>query len=327
MTYPLAAPRRTLGLSVPVTEALNPRLWKERYCFGTTLGPGSVPSGAGAVVAACAGSRRRAQLTTTQEDIVAKVVGEIPDHVIAWHLRAALSELEVKLGVPMGTLIVKGDPVDSGLVLGVDYDKLDQRREFLRSQQSVWLRLDLPPNVISVERVRAYWFDTKVWEVSEAVGNHNIISLTHQGPGTIHLAPTAFTQLTFGFPIGGVPQTSAFQRVYGWPGDIPKFWSVDYTLGPVTHAGEVGQIEAVLAHWVYCKAGILLLSIGGMATSKGLTSASVSIDGVSKSFGLQASAMYGVNSALETRLKEAEEAIDWKALKLYKAGMRVIPYA
>lgn len=322
------ATHRSLGLTVPVTEVLDPTLWRERYVFGTTLGPGVAPSsGAAAVVAACSGSRRRAQLTTQQETALGDHAGEIPDDVIRWHLRAALSELEVKLGIPMGTVVVKGEPVDAGLIIGQHYDKAEPRRQFQRSAQRDWLRLDLPPSVISVERIRAYWFGTLIWEISQAVGNLEIVQISYPTVGTTHLVPTSNTMLTFGFPLAGSVPWQAIQQVYGWPAEIPAVWSCDYTIGPVTHTGEVGRIEAVLAHWVYCKAGIVLLSIGGMATSRGLTSASLSIDGISKSFGLQASAMYGVNSALETRLKEAEEAIDWKALKTYKAGIRVMPYA
>ena len=50
------------------------------------------------------------------------------------------------------------------------------------------------------------------------------------------------------------------------------------------------------------------------------------MDGVSRSIGLQASAIYGLNSALEHVFDELVKRIDFKALRLQKKGLRVIPY-
>lgn len=260
------------------------------------------------------------------QGVVNQAVNEIGDDVIRWHLRAAMSELEIKLGMPMGTVVVKGDPVDDGLVQGVDYDRVDPRRVFLMSDQRTHYRIDLPAGVVSVERVRAYWYDQLVWSISGTDSNYGLIRLEHPGTSSLHILPTQAATLLVAVPSIGTAEYGALQLIHGYPSRLPGVWSVDYTLAPVTKTGVVGHIEVALAHWIACKAGVLLLSIGGSAASRGLTSTSISIDGLSRSIGLQASAMYGIYSALETRMKEAEEAIDWKHLRTYKRGLRIRGY-
>lgn len=304
------ASERVLGLSVPVTETLNPKLWKERYAHGVLLGA----------------MRREWQNTNRGGDPrreLVRRVDEIPDTTIRWHLRAALSELEVKLGIPMGVVICKADPVDDDLVIGRDYDKQVQRLPYTLAGNEAWWRIDLPSGVISVERVRAYYFGTKIWEFSTDRGNEDQIRIQWPTQGVVHLLPTNLASLIV-TPEG---RTGVFWTVYANRVGVPDFWAVDYTLGPRTKTtGQVGQIEVVLADWVFCAAGRKLLSLASMAVSRGVSSSSVSMDGVSRSVSLQASAMYGMNSALETAYKEAMERIDWKALRTYKRGIRIKQY-
>jgi hypothetical protein len=326
---------RTMGLSVPVTEALDPALWRERYAYGITLGVGEPSAETAALkdVLGCDTSRGhpktaggRALKAETADDCISALATEIPPSVIRWHLRAAMSELEIKLGIPFGVVVTKGIPVDDGLVQGTDYDRAEPRRVFLESERRAFYRVDLPASVLSVERVRAFWFDQLVWSISADDNNQALIQLEHPSTGSMHLLPTQAATLLIAMPISSSPEYGSLQMMMGYPSQLPGVWSIDYTQGPMTKQGQPGHIEAALAHWIYCKAGILLLSMGGMAASKGLTNASLSIDGLMKSIGLQASAMYGINSALENRLKEAEEAIDWNKLRLYKRGMRIRPY-
>jgi hypothetical protein len=320
---------RTLGLTVPVTEALDPQLWRERYAHGLFLGssPASAPSGSGSLadrLCAGQGTPKTGAIKALQDSQAAlsAVVTEISDDVIRWFLRVALSELEVKLGIPMGIITVKSLPVDDGLVQGRDYDRAEPRRPFTRSDQGNWFRIDLPPNVISVERVRAYWFDSLVWEISPANNNEQLFKLEWPRIGSGHILPTVMANLFIqGTSYGALNLHNSFQT------PLPDVWGVDYTCGPVDHyLGQPAQIEAVLAHWVYCAAGILLLAEGGLARSQGLTSASVSIDGLSRSIGLQASGVTGLYGALSDAYERTMERIDWKALKLYKAPPRLVPY-
>lgn len=316
-------PHRTLGLSVPITEALDPALWRSRYAYGVVLGPTTTAARSNAALRKALGCDGSEAVQTQR--LVSAVADDLPDDTIRYHLRVAASELEVKLGMPLGIVVVKGNPVDPGLVAGRDYDFEEPRRVYLQSERQQFYRIDLPAGVISVQRVRAYFFGQLVWSV-EGDDAGRMLHLEHPGTSSLHIMPTHGATMLVASPTVALPNYGSLHMLTQFATGLPDVWSVDYTLGPRTRAGQVGQIEAVLAHWIACKAGILLLSIGGMAASKGLTSASLSIDGLSKSIGLQASAMYGINSALENRLKEAEEAIDWKALRMYKRGLRVRPY-
>lgn len=304
----MAASERMLGLSVPVTEVLDPKLWRERYAYGVLLG-----------------ALTREWKTTSRggdphRELV-KVVDEIPTETMRWHLRAAVSELEVKLGVPMGVAVCKAEPVDEGLVLGRDYDRVVTRRPYTWSRAETWSRIDAPSSCLSIERIRAYYYGSKVYEFSEAQGNASAIRLIWPRQGITHLLPASLASIA----ITADGQAGVFALIAGRQQVVPDFWAIDHTIGPTDrHTGMPGHMEAVLADWVYCAAGIKLLNLASIAVSKGITSTSVSMDGVSRSVALQASAMYGMNSCLEHVYDEAMKRIDWKSLRTYKRGLRVV---
>lgn len=306
----MAISERFLGLSVPVTEVLDPALWRERYAFGVLLGA----------------IERSWQMVNRGGDVhreLVKHVDAVPDTTIRWHLRAAMSELEVKLGVPMGVSICKSTPVDEGLVQGRDYDVEVPRTPYAVGDIEAWWRITVPASCISIERVRAYFFGTKIWEFSAAQGNLEHIQLQWPRQGQAHLLPTNLASIII-MPDG---RTGVFHTIYAGRTNVPSFWAVDYTVGPVDRrTGQPGHIEAVLADWIYCAAGIKILNLASIAVSKGVTSTSVAMDGVSRSVSLQASAMYGMNSCLEHVYDEAMKRIDWKALRAYKRGLRVKAY-
>lgn len=314
-----------------MTDLLDPKLWRERYAFGITLGAGDRPVETDSIakILGCAPPRGTSKTLAGRElkaasSALQEAACGLSDTVIGWHLRAATSDLEIKLGIPLGLVVAKGTPVDAGLVRGQDYDVEVPRKEFTNSNARLYYRIDLPAGVVSVQRIRAYWFNQLVWSISAADGNLDLIQLEHPGTSSLHIMPTQSATLLVGFPeIGGFAYGS-MQMICGYPSPLPAVWSVDYTIAPRARYGAVGEVEAALAHWVYCRAGVLLLSIGGRAASRGLTNASLSIDGLSKSVGL--AGMGAINKALEDRLKEATEAIDWQQLRLYKRGLRVVPY-
>lgn len=311
---------RTLGLTVPVSEALDPKLWRERYAFGINLGPANGP-----FVSVTERLARAKQRVTdgccgeVPQDQLDDLVTQIPDDVIRWHLRAALSELEIKLGVPMGIQVVKSEPIDEGS--GPFHDKTIGRLPYTHGESIAWFRVDLPDNnIISVERIRGFYYGTQVWEISPQANNADLIRVEWKRPGTLHILPVNLQSIMV--TQGG--NYGIWHTIHMHRSPIPDFWAIDYTCGPVARNGEVGKIEAVLAHWVYCVAGITILSMGGLSQTKGLTSTSIGIDGVSRSIGLQAA---GVNSALENVLKEAEKRIDWKALRTAKRALRMKMYS
>lgn len=302
--------QRLLGLTVPVTEVLDPKLWRDRYAFGILLG-----------------EVRRTRIASRKPGDTSKAlkttIDAIPDDVIRWHLRAALSEMELKLGLPMGVQVCKADPLDDDAKKWRDYDRIVPRLPYTRCDAENWFRIDLPPSVISVERIRGYYFGTKVWEISNEKGNLDLIRVQWARQGITHILPTNLQSLLVLTGSGnyGVWSTLQMHR-----SPIPDFWACDYTIGPIANDGQAGQVEAVIANWVACAAGILLLDMMGMAVSKGLTSTSVSMDGVSRSISLGASAMYGINSSLERLYDEATKRIDIKALRTAKRGLRVKAY-
>lgn len=301
---------RALGLSMPVAEVLSPERWRTRYAHGVLLGA----------------IRREWRIVNRGGDPqreLERVVNALPDDTIRYHLAAVLSEVEVKLGVPMGVVICKSPPLDDGVVQGVHFDRLLERRPFLERGGIAW-RIPAPPGLVSIERVRSYFYGQKLWEVSAAEGNIGDLEISWARQGVATIAPTATTTVI----IGEALRTTLLQRVYGMQTAIPDFWAIDCTLAPTDrNTGIVGNIPLVLAHYVACAASRPLLSLASMAVSQGVTSSSVSLDGVSRSISLQASAMYGMNSALENVYKEAIERIDWKQLSMALRGVRVRGYS
>lgn len=325
--------RRVLGLSVPVTEMLDPSAWRQRYAYGIALGPSSGGSGQRTSDLAqmlCRGEGKKS-LVKEQDKLkdaqtqISELVDSLPDDVIRWHLRAAVSELEMKLGIPLGVVVYKGTPVAEGLIQGVHFDREYSRKPFLQGHAKEWYKIDLPSNVISIERVRAFWFGQVVWEISAERDNMDMVKLEWPKASSAHIIPTTMSNVLITAPGLGGGSYGAWQMFSG-TSKVPDVWSVDFTAGPRDQYGRVGHVEAALAHWCYAVAGILLLSMGGLARSQGLTSASISMDGLSRSIGLQASAIYGINSALEKALEDATKRIDWKAVRTYKRGLRVVPY-
>ncbi len=308
-----SASYRVLGLSVPVTEALDPKLWRERYAGGIALGGTKRLTLAERVAAAKAG--------TSAGDLI----DSIPDDVIKWHLRAAMSELEVKLGIPMGIEVVKTVPLDEGLIKGQHYDHLKPRLPYTHGEALTWFRIDLPPNVISIERIRAFYFDRLVWNFEGDTLDQ--VLLEWPKAGVLHIIPRDLESVIVTSGSMGSGNYGIWETINLHHSPVPDFWAVDYTRGPVSRDGKVGHIEAVLAHWVYATAGILLLSQAGLAQSKGLTSTSISMDGVSRSISLQASAIYGINSALENAYEKAAKRIDWKQLRASKRGLRMYMFS
>jgi hypothetical protein len=289
---------RTLGLTIPIPSLLDPVAWVSRYANGLLVTDGSLsPGDAGKV---------------------AKALQKVPAETIRWHLRCALSELEVKLGIPMGIQICKSDPIDPGLVQGRDYDRVVGRLPYVRGDADQWFLIKAPSSLISVERVRAYYFGQLAWEISEARGNMNLLQVEWPKVGELHVLPTNLAMLMV-TPTG---QYGIFQTLWNARNAIPGFWALDYTTGPIAEDGTPGEIELVLANWVCSIAGISILGGASMAASKGFTSTSLSFDGVSRSISLPPS-LFG---ALSDTLDKTAQRIDWKSLRSFKRPPRLINF-
>ncbi len=305
---------RTLGLTVPISEILDAELWVQRYAHGLPVLDTNTlrPERAGDAREACAGASAA----------LAEVVRPMPPATIRWHLRSALSELEMKLGLPMGIVVCKSEPLDEGEVLGQTFDQLVPPRPFSAQEAVEYYKIDLPSGIISVERVRGYFFDQKVWEISAARGNKSSLILEWPRQGATHMLPINMAQ--FVVPQAGGYLLTLYQIMASRHATLPGFWRLDYTRGPVSNHGQVGQIEIALANWCGMRAARTLLPLAATALSKGTGSQSVSYDGFSRSASLAGKNPF---SAIEDAYTALDDAIDWDRIRSYKKGFRVRPFA
>jgi len=308
----------TLGLTVPVSEVLSPRLWRERYAWGIPLAgpvqftPSQSLSEASCTLRDCAGNSE-----------IQATVAQIPDDVVRWHLRAALSELEMRLGISMGVLRVLSPELDPGEVHGKTFDRLAPRLPYKRQEAQNWYHLQLDRSVLSVERVRGYYMNQLVIEASTE--RHNIGNVVAQWKrqGDVYILPINIAALIVNSGYSPQPYAqSVWEMIWSSP-SIPDFWAVDYTVGVSDNqTGTPGQLEAILAHWVYLRAGKILINIAGTAFGQGITSTSISGDGFSRTVSTSQSAMYGINSAMELVYQGYTDSIDWERLRRQKVGIR-----
>lgn len=291
--------------SVPVAELVDPTLWRERYAWGLALGPGDVAIQRG---------RTRCAPPAEAASEFSRLTASLPPETIRWHLRTALSALEVQLGIPLGITVVKSPNLDEGAM----YDRLDARRPFLPMDSIQFLKIDLPGPVISVERIRAYYFGLLQWQWSTNMETLNSVRVEWKA-GNIHIVP-----LNLGVAAAGMdPSIFSLIQRFGPTNVMVDFWSVDYTLGPIDRNGHPGQVPAAAAHWVYCQAALTLFPMIGTAITKGLSGTSVSIDGVSRSVSVSGEHVY---SAVEQAAQRATELLDVKRLRAALRGPRVWSY-
>lgn len=304
---------RDLGLSVPVAELVDPDLWRQRYAYG--LIAGVLPSD-GTLAERLTAAKAAVTKEGTEEAV--KGIKSLPDAMIRWHLRAALSEVETKISMPMGVRIYKGDPVDEGLVQGQDYDAVYPRQPWLVSDVNAWYRIPVLPNLVSIERVRAYYFGNLVLSVS---GEN--IQMAHPRQGEANILPITFNTLALAQGWYG----SAHTLLLGSPRPVPNVWSIDFTTGPIDRDGTPSRVPAMLAAYVYALAGQAIFALDGLARSKGVTSSSLSMDGVSRSLSFASGGQGGgINSAVESYLEKAEKRIDINALRTSMKGIRILPF-
>lgn len=311
----MAAPLTT---SVHISEVLDPNLWRERFAWGTLLSR----------VFSIDPNISQAELNK----IKMATVGYLPDSVVVFHLTAALSELGAQIGIPMAVIRVKTRPVDSTLTLGVDYDVVRDALPWVRAASQQYERVDVGAPLISIQRVRLRNYDTEILDLDMSVTEDAArVKIVDSRSGIFHILPTTVggsggyvTTIPDDLPLGA----AWLGRGYGLPSmargqTSPASWVVDYTTGPIDDIGNAGFLPAQLANWVYAKAGVSLMSLSGIAQGGGIASGSVSLDGLSHSFGTTASAMYGLNSAFEGVLKDIHEKINWAIWRRQMTGVTV----
>lgn len=313
-----SAAYRNLGLTVPVTEVLDPDKWIERYAAGLPgLDPARLrPGTESGVRDACAGAGEA--LTGLRDQLF-----QVSKSTIRWHLRAALSEIEMKIGQPMGIVVCKSDPLDPGEAQGVTFDRLLPPKAYRLQDAAQYYKLDLPGNVISVERIRGYAYQQKVWELSAERGNLDNLLLEWPRQGGTHTLPITITQFIVPANVGTSPgfgltmlELLAFQG-----GSLPGFWRIDCTLGPVSNQGQIGQVETILAHWCGLRAAIALLPMAAVALNGGVGQSSVTFDGYTRSTSLAGKHAY---AAISDAFKALDDSIDWDRLRDSKRPFRLV---
>jgi len=304
----------TLG-STHISEILNPDRWRD-FAWGhiasraLAIDPHMDPAELNAVKAEAAGL--------------------LPDHVVTTQLCAALSELGAKLHARMNVQRVRSEPLDSTVsnVLGVDYDRGRDPIPYVKSMSEQFLRIDLGESVISVERVRFQNYGATVLNL-DTVAQLDNIRIADRKAGIIHIMPTT-GYLQIETAAGNEPLLMASRfRAFNYDhssrnNTLPASWLLDYTTGPVDNAtGRTGFLDASLVNWIDAYAGVILFSLSGIAVGGGIASTSLSIDGISRSIGTTASAMYGLNSAFEKVLADRSKEIKWSYWRQKYSGVHV----
>lgn len=317
---------RELGTSVPVAELVDPKLWRERYAwmipagqvwggvtFKELIGQPCRPKPPGSSASGTCG--------TDDDDADLSGFG-FPDSVVRWHLRAALSELEMRLTINLGMQLVHSEPLVDGEIQGRDFDVLEPRRTLATAQVDGYAQIQVLPDVIRVDRVRGIWYGTTVLDLKRSE-HPDALTITHPKEGVIAIRPPlGYAAITTPTPYSwlGLP-SFWFSRGFV---PVPGFWAVDYLRGPISKDGKPGHIEAVFANWVYAAAGLTLLALDSAARSRGLASSSLTMDGVSRSVTLAKNG--DLNAVLTDAFDRIDKSIDWKATRLGKRGLRLRPF-
>lgn len=290
---------RDLGTDVAIQDVLDARKWAEAI-FWPVL-----------------------ETMATTPDVRQKgksLLDSLPAGAVSWALRAGLSTVETAIGITFGLLRYAGDPVTDGLTRGRDYDRIAPVQSFdpnARTPQGY--RLRLAQHLIQVSRVRLRLFGQDLLDVDADDAATGSILITDPMTGEVLVRPP--TNPSTSGEVGFISPLY-FQLRHQIPGVV----SVDYTTCPESATGRRGYVPAALADYVWLWAGVRICNQAGTFITRGVTSASIGIDNLSKSVSFQASAMYGVNSSLEAVYKEQMKGIDLAQLRRSLRGISFVPY-
>jgi hypothetical protein len=292
---------RNMGTEVPIMEVLDARLWVERYFWPVVDNLAMVPH------------PREAGKT---------LLDAIPPRAISVALASALSQVERRVNVQFGLIRHRAQPIDDGAQQGIDFDAIAERLPLAPGNwTTTGVRLQLPRDIVQVTRVRGIYLGQTVVDIDPTDATTGIVTRIDYGAGllAVRLAPN-WT------PSGTASSLAWTSSWFTATVPVPAFWGVDYVTGYTSPSGRLGMIPAELADYVGMEAGIRLLNQVGTMQTKGVSSTSLGFDGFSKSVSLQASAMYGVNSSLETVYKDAMARIDLDKCRWFYHGSTVVGY-
>lgn len=290
---------RDLGTDVPLPDVLDARKWAAAVFWP--------------VLETLATSPDVRQLGKTLLD-------SLPAAAVSHALRAGLSVVELETGLTFGLMRYAGNPEADGLRRGPDYDATYAALPFdpdARTPQGY--RLQLPPQLLAVSRVRFAAFGTTFLDVDADDADTGTIDVIDAASGAVLVRP---------------PAQSTSVVAEGWHNPlymtsrylVPGVIRVDFTTCPASLTGKRGHVPAALCDWVWLWAGVRVANQAGTFSTRGVTSASISVDGLSKSQSFQASAMYGVNSSMEALYKEQMKLIDLAKLGRAVRGFTVVGF-
>lgn len=294
----MALRARDLGIDVPLAEVLDPVAWAETH-FWPVL--------------------ETLRTTADVRQAGRSLLDSLPAAAVAWALRAGLSHVATQIGVDFGIVRYAAAAVSDGLVRGVDFDADAKPLPYNPSARSSHgYQLQLPSAAVSVSRVRWQMFGSTVLDIDADDSSTGTIQITDPAKGAVLLRLPTSSSIA--------PVVGFWPALYGYSYTVPGAILVDWIGGMRSHGGQLGYVPAALADYVRTWAGIRICNQAGTFSTRGVTNASVSVDGISKSNSFQASAMYGVNSSLEAVYKEELKDLDLKAIRLYMRGFTVSRY-
>ena len=221
----------------------------------------------------------------------------LPDSLLQHHIDDAISFMRHKLGVPLREMRVLTKPYDQSLstppVKGVDYDEDGYLLQW-SSIDGEWSTVRLPhSNIIRVNNVRGIYNGRVVYRIpndwvtgNEFKGGYFRIRATETGVNN-YLIDESGQFLEWMLLEANGTNT------------VPGFWAVDYTYG-----SEDDQVPRVVCDYIMKKAAIVVLDQLGMEISRGYSSLSASVDGLSSTVGLLASAEKSLFGSLTTRYEQ-----------------------
>lgn len=298
------------ALDCTIEDILCVREFRETFLFGTVLGlcatKDDYVKAASSLLQTCDGSAVCPPSREAAEQMVRdSLFGNVPDSSVFNHLLGQLGRLSDRLGIRVQTQRVVMEPLDSS---SGTYDLIAPRVQHVASNEGAFTQIQVTGPIVRVDRVRMV---TPSGSVSKTIETDRVIVADARN-GIINV-PSNATWLAVAPREAPRGYTNLFNSALRLNNlDVtPNVWAVDYVKGP-SFDGRAGRLPVSVKFHVWAQTARFLLSLHGNVTSKGVSSQSRSIDGITNSISLTASAMYGVNSAMEEILESYGDMSDVK---------------
>lgn len=245
------------------------------------------------------------------EILTKRLRGNISDEAVSDQLLFHLSNQEVRIGLRFGLRQIAMAPLDDE---SAPYDEVSDRLSLISSTAS-YVRLQLPGPIASVRRIRIVvngvtqgTLPASAWQVSDS--RQGVVQISSGGWAAENSARFV--------PTGDDGNLFASSLRFLRPPTVPSVYAVDYTAGVAD-----GKVPLALLYTVWCDAARFLLSLNSTILTKGISSQSRTVDGISNNISLTNTAMYDINSALELIVKDYAEKMSPTVLARKMRGITV----